>query len=153
MDTSSSENPHSADEAERLHLKSEFYKVLKQLPVGVHTTLRKYWDGFTDQNPLIINDLVLPRSLGYSVRWACSLGFAFHFHPELVRSAPEVHLHTVIAHEIAHAFIMARDGIFFLSLSNDPIRMSLHEAQTISLTSSWGYDQPAAEAWLRKNVP
>src|SRR5438876_12154176 len=90
-----------------------FYDVLERLSPEIRETLRGYWKGQSDRAPFILPSLEMAQLLGHWARWAGTIGFAFYFHEVLVRSAPDPIFHTIIAHELAHAFQMAREKVFF----------------------------------------
>jgi hypothetical protein len=95
---------------------------------------------------------LIQLSFWVTVRWAGTIGFAFYFHEILVRDAPERVFHTIIAHELAHAFQMARERAFFSDLVANPERLAAHERAAVFLTREWGFDQAAATEWCKRNI-
>ncbi len=129
-----------------------FWRTLALLPRHVRQTLRRYWKSDAvperyvgpEMPPLPIvfvgtpeKGLIPPNVLG------CTDGFEFTFWLPLASIAPNSVLQTLVAHELAHAFLRVH--------GQESESENLEERAVRAVTLAWGFREEDLDVWCNRN--
>lgn len=113
-------------------IKERFSNLLGLLPSTIQSAIKDNWDG---NSPLIIADSrSIDRNPFGKVTIAGTTGRAFFFRPEKIR---DDRLDEIILHELAHAYLLARDQISILDWKEHTALQDRHEREATRLEREW----------------
>lgn len=153
---------YECSEAEAMHFCDLFRGVLQQIPSAASGTILAHWQkGRGSPHVWLLNDR---REWGGRGWAACRTeGLSMCVVATLISQIPDEFIRTAIAHELGHTlFIAGREpnhvqpAITLEPISDpvpaDPLRKVRPEWLVWRLMEAWGFDQPAMEEWMERNI-